>query len=277
MTTPTLKARAETLRSKLGPAARRLAELTRHLAARLSSGSRSLTASDPLLQWMTFTGLTIFAFVLMWFFGFLNKMLSEDPTHISAAILVIYIATSVHCFFRAVAVSREAKDAEETTRNVVQHGTLALTATPMLQGRVADHIRDLKTKASIQGGGQLNQSLLLRVLAERLRGSNAIGAFASDSLMKLGLLGTIVGFIMMLAPMATLDPENQAALKTSMGLMSGGMAVAMYTTLVGLVGSVLLKIQYQFLETATSRIFTSAVELTEVHVIPVLEREKDPA
>jgi uncharacterized membrane protein len=49
------------------------------------------------------------------------------------------------------------------------------------------------------------------------------------------------------------------------------MAVAMYTTLAGLVGSILIRIEYQFVEWATSRLFASTVALTEVHVIPLLE------
>ena len=93
----------------------------------------------------------------------------------------------------------------------------------------------------MQGAGRLDQTLLLRSLADRLRGSNGFGAFASDTLMKLGLLGTIIGFIIMLAPIAGLDAADSTLLKSSMGLMSDGMAVAMYTTLAGLVGSILLK------------------------------------
>jgi hypothetical protein len=57
-----------------------------------------------------------------------------------------------------------------------------------------------------------------------------------------------------------------------MGLMGDGMAVAMYTTLAGLVGSILLKIQYFMLDAATARVFSHAVRLTETHVVPVLER-----
>jgi len=140
-------------------------------------------------------------------------------------------------------------------------------------GSVAAHIRNLTVKSDLTGeGGRFDQTILLRVLAERLSGSNNFGAFTSDLLMKLGLFGTIVGFIMMLAPIAGLNTEDQAAIKSSMSLMSAGMAVAMYTTLAGLVGSILLKIQYQFVEAATSRLFTSAVALTEVYVIPAIER-----
>ena len=37
---------------------------------------------------------------------------------------------------------------------------------------------------------------------------------------------------------------DRASVKSSMGLMSDGMAVAMYTTLTGLIGSILVQIQY---------------------------------
>jgi hypothetical protein len=57
-----------------------------------------------------------------------------------------------------------------------------------------------------------------------------------------------------------------------MGLMSDGMAVAMYTTLAGLVGSILIKIQYYMLDGATQQVFSDAVALTETRVTPVLER-----
>ena len=64
---------------------------------------------------------------------------------------------------------------------------------------MTDHIRSLATKANAQGTGRIDQTLLLRSLADQLRGSNGFGAFASDTLMKLGLLGTIIGFIIVLA------------------------------------------------------------------------------
>jgi hypothetical protein len=139
-------------------------------------------------------------------------------------------------------------------------------------GLVTDHIRNLVIKAQTQGTGRLDQTLLLRSLADRLRGSNAFGAFASDSLMKLGLLGTIIGFIIMLAPIAGIDATDRAIMKSSMGLMSDGMAIAMYSTLAGLVGSILLKIQYYMLDAATARVFSQAVTLTETRVVPALER-----
>ncbi len=124
-------------------------------------------------------------------------------------------------------------------------------------GRITGHIRNLILKAGLQGSHRLDQTLLLRGLADALRGPNQLGSFASDALMKLGLLGTIVGFILMLAPIAGLDAADRASVKSSMGLMSDGMAVAMYTTLSGLIGSILVQTQYYMLDEATAKLFAS--------------------
>ena len=227
----------------------------------------------PLLLWMIFTGLCIFAVVLLWRYGLIRLMIASDRTYISSVIAALYIVTSCHCLWRTRAIAREG-DAARRCRAILSFADgkkVAIDAEAMPAGMVTDHIRSLVTKAEAQSVGRIDQTLLLRSLADRLRGSNGFGAFASDTLMKLGLLGTIVGFIIMLAPIATLDATDKAAIKSSMGLMSDGMAVAMYTTLAGLVGSILVRIQYYMLDAATQQVFSDAVTLTETRVTPVLE------
>ena len=249
---------------------------------------RGLDPADraPLLHWMIFTGLCVFAAVLLWYYGLVRQMLVADRTYISAVIVVLYIGASLHCLWRTIAVSREAQAARRAARLFAEGGQSVVVVgdnvaidgvRPLPKGLVAAHIRDLAMKSTLQSGRRLDQTLLLRRLAGNLRGSNAFGGFAGDTLMKLGLIGTIVGFIMMLAPIAGLDTGNQAAIKTSMNLMSEGMAVAMYTTLAGLIGSILVRIQYYMLEDATSRLFAFAVGLIDVHAISILEREPEVA
>lgn len=227
---------------------------------------------DPLVMWMIFTGLSVFAFVLLWFYGLAQKMIDGDPTRISLLIVGLYFATSLHCLYRARQLSREAIAGDRVARAIRNQ-----TGGPLPRCAVASYVGDLRAKAENGTGKTVDPGILLKVLAERLRGSNDFGSFASDSLMKLGLLGTIIGFIIMLAPIAGLDPGNAAAMKTSMRSMTEGMAIAMYTTLVGLVGSLLVKLQYMLVEKAASRIFTSAVELTEVYITPSLGRRLDVA
>jgi hypothetical protein len=232
----------------------------------------------PLLLWLIFTGLCVFAVVLLWRYGLIHLMVTSDRTYISSLIAVLYIITSCHCLWRTRSIAREG-EAARRSRTILSApgGTKALDADAeaLPAGLVTDHIRSLVTKAKAQAAGRIDQTLLLRSLADRLRGSNGFGAFASDTLMKLGLLGTIIGFIIMLAPIATLDAADKAAMKSSMGLMSDGMAVAMYTTLAGLVGSILVRVQYYMLDAATQRVFSDAVTLTETRVTPALERPHD--
>ena len=247
-----------------------------HVAAALPG--KDAPERGPLLLWMVFTGLSIFAVVLLWRYGLIHLMVVSDRTYISSLIAVLYVLTCAHCFWRTRAIAREG-EAARRCRAILSapDGARALNADAHMlpAGLVTDHIRSLVTKAKAQGAGRIDQTLLLRSLADRLRGSNGFGAFVSDTLMKLGLLGTIIGFIIMLAPIATLDAADKVAMKSSMGLMSDGMAVAMYTTLAGLIGSILVRIQYYMLDAATQRVFSDAVMLTETHVIPALERQHD--
>jgi hypothetical protein len=244
----------------------------------------------PLLRWLLFTGVSAFGFVLAWHYGLFHLMLVSDKTYISAIIVVLYFATCVHCFVRTAAISRETDRAHRVFSLVSNGGpylkvvgadVMTGDGTKLPRGQITSHIRNLLLKAGMQNGkagmqnGRIDQTLLLRGLADALRGPNQFGSFASDALMKLGLLGTIIGFILMLAPIAGLDAADHASMKTSMGLMSDGMAVAMYTTLSGLIGSILVQTQYYMLDEATAKVFGLATDLTEVFVVSGLEREQD--
>ena len=253
------------------------------MSARLPEGE---VPSDyvPLLRWLIFTGVSVFGFVLAWHFGLLRLMLASDKTHISAIICALYFIVSLHCLMQTIAVSRELNSGQRAyalvsrgTPNfeVVGRDVVIGDGARLPPGRVTGHNRNPILTAGPQRRAPFDQTLRLRALADALRRPHQLGAFASDSLMKLGLLGTIVGFILMLAPIAGLDAADRASVKGSMGLMSDGMAVAMYTTLTGLVGSILVQTQYYMLDTATAKLFALATDLTEVFVVSVLEREPD--
>jgi len=240
----------------------------------------------PLLRWLMFTGVCVFGFVLAWHYGLIRLMLVSDKTYISAIIGVLYIVATAHCFTRTLAISRETDSAQRVFSlvsagapdlSVVGADVLTPNGTKLPAGKITEHIRNLILKADLQGNHRLDQTLLLRGLADALRGPNQLGSFASDALIKLGLLGTIIGFILMLAPIAGLDAADRGSVKSSMGLMSDGMAVAMYTTLSGLIGSILLQTQYYMLDESTAKLFGLATDLTEVFVVSVLERDPPAA
>ena len=172
----------------------------------------------PLLRWLIFTGVCAFGVVLAWHYGLFHLMLASDKTYISAFIVVLYIAATVYCFVRSAAISRETDTAHRVFSlvsrgapdlRVVGADVMTADGTRLPTGQITAHIRNLLLKAGLQGHHRLDQTLLLRGLADTLRGPNQLGAFASDALLKLGLLGTVIGFILMLAPIAGLDAADR--------------------------------------------------------------------
>src|SRR6476646_696591 len=77
----------------------------------------------PLLRWMMFTGVCAFGFVLLWYYGLFHMMLSADKTYISAIIVVLYLAVSMHCLVRTAAISRELDSAHRVAAIVSRGGS----------------------------------------------------------------------------------------------------------------------------------------------------------
>ena len=83
-----------------------------------------------------------------------------------------------------------------------------------------------------------------KYLVEKIEGLMEAGWFASDLCLSIGMVGTVVGFISMMSGFATIDVSNMATVQDMIKSLGSGMSTALYTTLVGLTCSALLKIQY---------------------------------
>ena len=72
--------------------------------------------------------------------------------------------------------------------------------------------------------------------------------FSADTMITLGLVGTVIGFMFILGSFAELDVSNHVSVLETMSHFSIGMATALTTTLTGLVCSTLTKMQMIILE-----------------------------
>ena len=187
--------------------------ITDSITVRLFGSELASRDYFPLLRSMIFTGVTLFGFAIAWRYGLFQLMTAQDRSGISLFICILYLAISGHCLVCILAVSREINTAHRVRDRVMNgvsgyrtEGTRVVTddGAALPAGRITDYIRNLVVKAEKQGRERrLDQTLLLRGLADKLRAPMQFGAFAGDALLKLGLLGTIVGFILMLLPLAT--------------------------------------------------------------------------
>ena len=68
--------------------------------------------------------------------------------------------------------------------------------------------------------------------------------FSAESCMTIGMIGTVIGFILMLGTsLNNLDPGDVELMKTAISNMAVGMSTALLTTLTGLIGTLLLRVQ----------------------------------
>ena len=78
-----------------------------------------------------------------------------------------------------------------------------------------------------------------------------VGWFISESCLALGMVGTVTGFLIMLGTaFENVDVTNSATLQQALADMATGMSTALWTTLVGLVCSLIIKVQLVNFEVA---------------------------
>ena len=91
-------------------------------------------------------------------------------------------------------------------------------------------------------------------LVDRLEDYNQrvdVGWIVAESCLALGMVGTVTGFLIMLGTaFSNIDVSNSATLQRALSDMAMGMSTALYTTLIGLVCSLIIKVQLVNLEVA---------------------------
>ena len=105
-------------------------------------------------------------------------------------------------------------------------------------------------------------------LEQRVHAGHASGWFVADLMIKLGLLGTVVGFIFMLNSVAQMETTDLNAAKLMLTQMSSGMRIALFTTLAGLSSGLILGAQYQLLDRSADRLFRQIIRLFDTGSAP---------
>jgi hypothetical protein len=182
--------------------------------------------------------LTIFALIAAWHYGLLQQVLLDEPSGLASVIALVFVIAVL----QGSACVWQLSKASNAVRLIERH-LLAAPALPatLPEGPVRRYVEALARREAPKGGEP--SDTLLDAFTSEITAGHAFGWFVSDVLLSLGLLGTVIGFIAMLAPIGHLDGGDEVALKAALTAMSGGMAIALYTTLVGLIGALWLKLQ----------------------------------
>ncbi len=113
-----------------------------------------------------------------------------------------------------------------------------------------------------------SRSILASTLRLRLAARIAPVRHIANSLVLLGLTGTVIGFIVALSGVAPDAASDVSAIGPMISTLIEGMSIALYTTLVGSLLHIWLMVNVRLLESGTIKLLTATVELGERHARP---------
>ena len=179
--------------------------------------------------------------VAAYFQGWLDGVFTAYLMELSAIIFLVFLYGLVLCGAKIWRHSVELNDVK--------------AGTPDPRSRSGRYLSQIR--------GANPESLSIKVDALRLKLTDRIAGVRhiANALVFLGLIGTVIGFIIALSgvdPAAATEVENVAAMIST---LIKGMSVAMYTTLIGSVLYIWLIINYRILVTGTVDLIATIMEL----------------
>jgi len=202
----------------------------------------ALRADEPLwLEWLTLAGLFVFAAWLLGMRGVWALLLGSDPTGITFVIIVVFTGATLWSGRRARVLQQQRHLALQALRAGVASAARAAPAAPGAAAGeggswVAEYWHALHA-------APMDRAAPLDLLLERSHGPHATAWWVNGIQLKLGLLGKVIGFSILaleIGQLQNFDPAQSQDLLRSLTL---GLGVALLTTMVGLVGNILLGLQ----------------------------------
>jgi hypothetical protein len=216
------------------------------LLARLQAGRLGRHAAFDYLLLLRFVLFNVCALAVLGVAaanGLVAMVVAADTTHVVVLIAAVFVAGLALCARRVWQTSIEL--------NAVRSGF------PKRGSRVAGY---LEQTAACDGQGRGNLAAAFKLkLATRIAPVRHI----ANALVLLGLIGTVLGFIIALSGV---DPDLAAdigAVGPMVSKLIEGMAVALYTTLTGAVLNIWLMVNYRLLEGGVVHLLTQIVERGE--------------
>lgn len=231
-------------------------------------------AYNAVVYWILLAGLIGLLAVIAYDYGFLSYLYRADSSRISMVITALFLGFSLYCLYVIVSFSNELRVATEVSGRLRRGEEARIAGEEVWIGDmrlpsrrlVTEHILDLLLKRSKDT--EAPQGVLLDSLISQLRSRVRFGSYASDVLYRLGMLGTVIGFILMLGTMESMGDITTESLTTALQSMTAGMATALLTTIAGLVGGLLLRLEFNLAEAVAADVVKKVVRIGDIHLAP---------
>ncbi|MGB7302424.1 MAG: hypothetical protein WBD34_24175 [Burkholderiaceae bacterium] len=204
---------------------------------------RRSTTEPVWLEWLTLAGLLLFAVWLLGVEGVWALLFRADPTGITLIIIVVFTGGTFWCGQRSRELARQRRAIDLALADDWRQADPNSWAIEYWHGLA---------RAPADSGAPAD------ILYERAHGPHTTAWWVNGIQLKLGLLGKVIGFSILalsIGEIQSFDPtESQELLKD----LTAGLGVALLTTMVGLVGNILLGLQLTRLDRFADDISTRA-------------------
>ncbi|MEP3476764.1 MAG: MotA/TolQ/ExbB proton channel family protein [Hyphomicrobiales bacterium] len=243
--------------------------------------TKTIRATDPqpfyyFLLWLLMFSLIVFFGFVMIDQGYGEKVLEADRSYISFLITAVFLASSIYCAIHIFKSCQNLIRAEKLIQSVKGTSTTIESSRDTEQeSLVDDFINELskiqKTPENEKSENGINQAnYIFEIYVDELRSPSEILGFIIDVLIRLGLIGTIIGFILMLQSFVSGPNPSAENIQDLLITMSSGMGTALYTTFAGLIASTLLGIQQILLNKNVEQIIASLIRLSDKQSLKLL-------
>lgn len=177
--------------------------------------------------------------------GWVEMVYVADVSNLSIVISAVFLAALGYCAMRVFETSHELNQVKAFD--------------PLVSSVTGDYA------AKLRGRSGESRSILASSLRLKMSQRIALVRHAAGSLVLLGLIGTVIGFIIALSGV---DPESASDVQSIAPMVSSlieGLSTALYTTLIGSVLNVWMMINYRLLAGGTVKLVTALIDLGEDH------------
>ena len=204
----------------------------------------------------SFAGLLVY---VSWLQGWLLLVFESDASYLSLVMAALFVIFWIVSAYHIVVINRE----------------IVRFETRQPEGIAYEYFNKIRAKSIKLDGGLVDQFMLAGALRVRLMMPIHILHYVANMLILLGLIGTVVGFVIAVAGLgdSLAGGENLQRVQGVLGQIVTGMGVALFTTLVGaILGGLWLQLHYQILERAIAGLVVDVVEHADIEIIPELAK-----
>lgn len=166
--------------------------------------------------------------------GVVAPVFQADSSRLTYVIATLFLYGMVLCGYRVLKTSREL--------NAVRQGG---------KGKLRDFI---------ELGARSDRESVKEAFEIKLLARIAFVKYIATSLVTLGLLGTVIGFILVLTQVPANAVGDSSQVGKLIAVLTNGMGVALYTTLVGAITNLWLNANYTMLRTGVINLIAAILE-----------------